>query len=154
MEVITSQLCTGKCKTVRPMQDFRFLAHSMRYRTQCRSCESDASMDRQRKRKEAGKEWTDAEIGVLHELYPVGGSSACKPYLPNRTRPQIQDKARYDGISYSGPSVSGSPSKENQAWGLPTHDYCEADIAMRAWKAAMPVVGTFLPSMGMARAAA
>ena len=121
----------------------------MRYSTQCRHCESDASMERQRRRAAAQAVWTQAEVDVLHARYEEGGSAAVMPYLPGRTRRQINNKAQHEGLHYEGRKVSGSPPKDDELWGVPAHDYTEADIAMRGWREAMPVAGVFSASLGL-----
>lgn len=147
MEVITSKKCTT-CLEVLPMRDFRFMATLMRYKSQCRHCESDASMDRQRKRKAREAAWADAETDVVIERYADGGSAACLPYLPGRTKSQVQNKARGLGIRYEGPTVSGGNTKLiERNWEVPTHEYCEADLAMRQW--GVPGMGRAVPELGM-----
>jgi hypothetical protein len=147
MEIITSKKCSA-CREMLPISDFRFKAKKMRYESACRACESDQAMDRQRRAREASAEWSPQEIAVLHERYEAGGTAACLSYLPGRRRSQVQSKARREGLVYEGPVVSGSPMKEG-AWCVPAHDYTEADIALRGWRAAMPMVGAFSPSVGL-----
>lgn len=144
MEVITSMKCTA-CLEVLPMEAFRFHTRDMRYCTQCRHCESDAAMERQRRRAAANAIWTQAEVDLLHERYEASGSAGVMPYLPGRTRRQINNKAQHEGLHYSGRVVSGSPTKDDEAWAVPAHDYRPEDLALRQWGG----LGTTVPELGM-----
>lgn len=151
MEVITSKKCTA-CLEVLPMRDYRFIATRMIYSARCRGCEQDYGRDRKRRqaavRRACETPWADDEAEVILSRYERGGTKACLPLLPGRTKSQVQNKARGMGIRYTGKPASGSPPKE-RAWEVPAHDYTEADIAMRGWRDAMPVAGVFSASLGL-----
>ena len=152
MEVITSKKCLGGCGQVLPMRDYRFITTRMIYSSRCRGCEQDYDRIRKREKADARRAretpWTDDEAAVLLSRYEQGGSAACLPLLPGRTKSQVQNRARWMGIRYEGRPISGSPPKE-RAWEVPAHDYTEADIAMRGWRDAMPVAGVFSASLGL-----
>ena len=149
MEVITSKKCTA-CLEVLPMRDYRFITTRMIYSSRCWGCEQDYDLVRTRKKAAARRAretpWADDETEVILSRYERGGTKACLPLLPGRTKSQVQNKARGMGIRYTGKPVSGSPPKE-RAWALPAHDYCEADMAFRQW--GVPGMGRAVPELGM-----
>ncbi len=54
--------------------------------------------------------WTDDELLVIKEKYPVGGYTLCKQYLPKRSKFAIQARAKYLNILAPG------ASKANASW--------------------------------------
>jgi hypothetical protein len=150
MEVITSKKCS-LCLDVLPMGSFRFISSRMLYAARCRHCEADEAVARNRRRgiKPPPRKWTPEELEVLRRVYPEGGSPAVAKLLPDRTLTQIQSRAKDNKIPYTGPTLGGSPPKDDEPWGVPVHEYCEADVALRGWRASMPVIGVFGPSVGL-----
>lgn len=149
MEVITSKRCTG-CGEMWPIEDFRFRADRGRWATMCNGCERKRSLQRYHRNRGPRVLWvpTDSEIAIIRKHYPRGGSRACMPYLPGKRVSQIQRVAANRGIACEV-HLSGSPEDGQTQWAVPAHDYCEADIAMRGWRDAMPVAGVFSASLGL-----
>lgn len=92
--------------------------------------------------------WTPEEDAVIRELYPAGGSRAVRAVMSARTKHAVQKRASILRVQYER-RPRDLAEVEETPWPLPTHEYTEADIAMRGWREAMPVVGTFAPSLGV-----
>lgn len=45
-----------------------------------------------------GKFWTVPEIGILHELYPIGGVRAVRRLLPDRSSKSIRQQAERESV--------------------------------------------------------
>lgn len=92
--------------------------------------------------------WTPEDDAVIRDLYPAGGTRAVRAVMPMRTKHAVQKRAsilrvQYERRSRNSDEVAGVP------WPLPAHEYCEADLALRGWREAAPVVGTFAPGLGL-----
>lgn len=48
-----------------------------------------------------GRGWSPAELQVLQDRYPQGGTGACLPFLPARSEAQIRARARKLGLRYN-----------------------------------------------------
>lgn len=149
-DVIVSKRCND-CRDVLPMQAFRFDTKTMKYWHLCQHCERDSARERAAKyrdRKRA-EQWPEAELAVIREHYPLGGSAACEPFLSGRNRNAIRAIAKRIGLTYEGPRLTGSPPKDEEAVPVPAHDYTPED---RAWMTTrLPVFGG---GFGVARIAA
>lgn len=92
--------------------------------------------------------WSPEDDAVVREHYPEGGSRAVLAILPARTKHAVQKRASILRVPNRRKTRAVSEVEE-MPWPTPAHDYCEADIALRQWRAAMPVVGIFAPSLGL-----
>lgn len=113
----------------------------------CKACRAESARMRKirnpsKSRLRAARPWSAAEDAVLFDNYPTGGIRACMPHLD---RTQTQAKSRVERLGL----CRETPSREcwEPAWAIPTHDYCEADLALRQWGA--PGMGTSAPDLGM-----
>lgn len=57
--------------------------------------------------------WTEAEKAIIQEHYPIGGSSACKALLPNRSIVRIYARAQAMKVAYVGRKLEG-PKKRTR----------------------------------------
>ncbi len=105
----------------------------------CLTCHRRASLVNYHKRSNAP--WPGEEVAALRKYYPLGGSAACKPYMPSRSMGAIHAAAKKHGLTYAGPRDFEAVKKpqHESPWPVPMHEYTEPDIALREWRCAMPL---------------
>lgn len=61
------------------------------------------------------EDWSDSELEIIKNNYPIGGYNLCKQFLPKRSKFAIQARAKYLGVLAPG------ASKANAGW-TPSED--------------------------------
>jgi hypothetical protein len=85
-------------------------------------------------------DWTDAEDALIRAHY-CEGWKACGALLPNRTRVAIKSRAVRIG-------AQGQSNAQESATPIPTHEYTDADQAMRGWRNPAERA-PFVPALGL-----
>ncbi len=121
--------CTGPCKKVLPMCDYRYRSDRMLYESACLECESERNAAKWKR----ANTWSDDDLAIVSEHYPLAGVAGCKPLLAHRSNSSIIQAAKRLNVSYVGPRICGSKPKETE-WAVPMHEYGPCDMALRAWR--------------------